>query len=187
MPLPWLRWPGAFLGSRKVPELGLVEYMSADVVHMLLVATPDKVFAVSPQDTGAFMMLFRQINEMGSLTPLEAQSVYPTLLIGHVWEDRRARLLVIIGFLVGLVLLAVNAIAVTRLDVVPWIGAEASAPAERLLLLPVLDGLIWLGDLVLGALLFPRGGDMPMAAYILWGTSAVTGLLLLISSLLFIF
>jgi len=187
LPLPWLRWPGAFLGSRKVPELGLVEYLSADVAHMLLVATPDKVFAVSPQDTGAFMMLFRQINEMGSLTPLEAQSVYPTLLIGHVWEDRRARLLVIIGFLVGLVLLAVDAIAVTRLDVVPWIGAEASAPAERLLLLPVLDGLIWLGDLVLGALLFPRGGDMPMAAYILWGTSAVTGLLLLISSLLFIF
>lgn len=187
LPLPWLRWPGAFLGSRKVPELGLVEYMSADVVHMLLVATPDKVFAVSPQDTGAFMMLFRQINEMGSLTPLEAQSVYPTLLIGHVWEDRRARLLVIVGFLVGLVLLAVDAIAVTRLDVVPWIGAEAFAPAERLLLLPVLDGLIWLGDLVLGALLFPRGGDMPMAAYILWGTSAVTGLLLLISSLLFIF
>ena len=139
LPLPWLRWPGAFLGSRKVPELGLVEYMSADVAHMLLVATPDKVFAVSPQDTGAFMMLFRQINEMGSLTPLEAQSVYPTLLIGHVWEDRRARLLAIIGFLVGLVLLAVDAIAVTRLDVVPWIGAEASAPAERLLLLPVLD------------------------------------------------
>lgn len=187
LPLPWLRWPGAFLGSRKVPELGLVEYMSADVAHMLLVATPDKVFAVSPQDTGAFMMLFRQINEMGSLTPLEAQSVYPTLLIGHVWEDRRARLLVIIGFLVGLVLLAVDAIAVTRLDVVPWIGAEISAPAERLLLLPVLDGLIWLGDLVLGALLFPRGGDMPLAAYVLWGTSAVTGLLLLISSLLFIF
>ena len=101
------------------------------------------------------MALFRQINEMGSLTPLEAQSVYPTLLIGHVWEDRRARRLVIVSFLIGLVLLAVDAIAVTRLDVIPWIGAEATAPAERLLLLPVLDGLIWLGNLVMGALLFP--------------------------------
>ena len=187
LPLPWLRWPGSLTGSRKVPELGLVEFMSADLPHTLLVATPEKVFAISPQDTGDFMALFRQINEMGSLTPLEAQSVYPTLLIGHVWEDRRARRLVIVSFLIGLVLLAVDAIAVTRLDVIPWIGAEATAPAERLLLLPVLDGLIWLGNLVMGALLFPRGGDMPLAAYILWGTSAVTGLLLLISSLLFIF
>ncbi|MBG0770763.1 MAG: hypothetical protein H0S82_03595, partial [Anaerolineaceae bacterium] len=142
LPLPWLRWPGALLGSRKVPELGLVDFMAADLAHTLLVATPDKVFAISPQDTGAFMMLFRQINEMGSLIPLEAQSVYPTLLIGHVWEDRKARLLVIVGFLIGLVLLAVDAIAVTRLDVIPWIGAEVTAPAERLLLLPVLDGLI---------------------------------------------
>ena len=158
LPLPWLRWPGSLTGSRKVPELGLVEFMSADLGHTLLVATPEKVFAISPQDTGDFMALFRQINEMGSLTPLEAQSVYPTLLIGHVWEDRRARRLVIVSFLIGLVLLAVDAIAVTRLDVIPWIGAEATAPAERLLLLPVLDGLIWLGNLVMGALLFPAVG-----------------------------
>ena len=187
LPLPWLRWPGALIGGRKVPELGAVEFMSADLAHMLLVATPDKVFAISPEDTGAFMMLFRQINEWGSLAPLEAQSVYPTLLIGRVWEDRIARLLVIISFGVGLVLLVVDAIAVTRLSVIPWIGAEATAPAERLLLLPILDGLIWLANLVMGMFLYPRGGDMPLAAYVLWGTSAFTGLLLLIASLVFIF
>lgn len=187
LPLPWLRWPGALIGSRRLPELGVVEFMSADLNHMLLVATPEKIFAISPQETGAFMMLFRQINELGSLAPLEAQSVYPTLLIGKVWEDRIARLLMMLGFGVGLVLLAVNAIAAPTLDVIPWIGAGATAPAERLLLLPILDGLIWLGDLALGALLYPRGGDMPLAAYILWGTSALTGLLLLIGSLIFIF
>lgn len=187
LPLPWLRWPGALIGGRKVPELGAVEFMSADLAHMLLVATPDKVFAISPEDTGAFMMLFRQINEWGSLAPLEAQSVYPTLLIGRVWEDRIARLLVIISFGVGLVLLVVDVIAVTRLSEIPWIGAEATAPAERLLLLPILDGLIWLANLVMGMFLYPRGGDMPLAAYVLWGTSAFTGLLLLIASLVFIF
>lgn len=187
LPLPWLRWPGALMGSRRVPELGVVEFMSADLAHMLLVATPDKVFAISPQDTSGFMTLFRQMNELGSLAPLEAQSVYPTLLIGRVWEDKMARRLIIISFVVGLLLLAVDSIAATRLEAIPWIGAGATAPAERLLLLPVLDALIWLGNLVLGALLFPRGGDMPLAAYILWGTSALTGLLLLISSLIFIF
>jgi len=187
LPLPWLRWPGSIIGGRKVPELGVVEFMSADLAHMLLVATPDRVFAISPEDTGVFMMMFRQITEWGSLAPLEAQSVYPTLLIGRVWEDKIARMLVIIGFGVGLVLLAVDAIAVTGLSVIPWSGAEASAPAERLLLLPILDGLIWLVDLILGAFVYPRGGDMPMAAYVLWGASAVTGLLLLIASLAFIF
>jgi len=187
LPLPWLRWPGSVIGSRKVPELGAVEFMSADLAHMLLVATPERVFAISPDDVGAFMMLFRQINEWGSLAPLEPQSVYPTLLIGRVWEDRIARMLVIIGFGIGLVLLAVDAIAVTGLSVIPWIGAEPSAPAERLLLLPILDGLIWLADLVMGAFIYPRGGDMPLAAYVLWGASAITGLLLLIASLVFIF
>lgn len=187
LPLPWLRWPGSLIGSRRVPELGLVEFMSADLTHMLLVATPDRVFAISPEDTSAFMTMFQQINELGSLAPLEAQSVYPTLLIGWIWEDKTARRLVGFGFAVGLVLLAVDTIAVTRLSVIPWIGAEPTAPAERLLLLPILDGLIWLGNLVLGAFLYPRGGDMPLAAYLLWGTSAVTGLLLLIASLVFIF
>lgn len=187
LPLPWLRWPGALIGGRKVPELGLVEFMSADLAHMLLVATHDRVFAISPDDVGAFMMLYQQINEYGSLAPLEAQSVYPTLLIGRIWEDRIARLLVIIGFGVGLMLLVVDAIAVTGLSVIPWIGAEATAPAERLLLLPILDGLIWLADLVMGIFIYPRGGDMPMAAYVLWGTSAITGSLLLIASLVFIF
>lgn len=187
LPLPWLRWPGSLIGSRKVSELGLVEFMSADMAHMLLVATSEKVFAISPENTSAFMMLFHQMNELGSLAPLEAQSVYPTLLIGRVWEDRKARMMVIISFVIGLVLLAVDAIAVTRLDVIPWIGAGTTAPAERLLLLPILDGLIWLVDLVMGTLLFPRGGDMPLAAYLLWGASGLTGLLLLISSLIFIF
>ena len=54
LPLPWLRWPGSLTGSRKVPELGLVEFMSADLPHTLLVATPEKVFAISPQDYRRF-------------------------------------------------------------------------------------------------------------------------------------
>ena len=187
LPMPWLRWPGAVLGSRKVPELGSVEFLAADLSHMLLVATPEKVFAVSPQDTGAFMSLFSQVNELGSLAPLEPQSVYPTLLLGRVWEDRIARLLFFISFGIGLVLLTVDAIAVPSLDTIPWLTPGSTAPAERLLLLPVLDGIIWLGDLVFGIFLYRRSSDLRIATYMLWGTSALTGVLLLLGSLLFIF
>ncbi len=187
LPMPWLRWPGAILGSRKVSELGSVEFLAANLSQMLLVATPEKVFAISPQDTGAFMALFRQVNELGSLAPLEPQSVYPTLLLGRVWEDRVARLLFFISFGVGLVLLAVDAIAVPGLDTIPWLTPGSTAPAERLLLLPVLNGLIWLGDLVFGIFLYRRSSDLRLATYMLWGSSALTGLLLLLGSLLFIF
>jgi hypothetical protein len=187
LPMPWLRWPGAIIGPRRVAELGAVEFLAADLAHMLLVATPEKVFAISPEDVSGFMALFRQMNELGSLAPLQAQSVYPRLLIGRVWEDRAARLLVLAGFGVGLILLGVVAIAVPNRETIAWLTVGETAPSERLLLLPVLDGILWLTDLVLGIFLYRRGGDMQLAAYLLWGTSALTGLLLLAGSLLFIF
>lgn len=187
LPLPWLRWPGAILGRRTVSELGLVEYLGADVKHLILVATPGKVFALSPENSKAFMATFRQVNELGSLVPLDAQSVYPQVFIGRVWEDRLSRLLIIGGFLIGVILLAAAAIAVPGLDVIEWVEPGTTAPGERLLLLPILNGLIWLINLGAGTLLYRRGGNQRIAAYLLWGTSALTGVLLLVGSVLLIF
>jgi len=187
LPLPWLRLPGSILGTRKVPELGQVEYIASDTAHMILVATSEKVFAISPEHPNQFMSFFRQVNELGSLSPIEAQSVYPTVLIGRVWEDRLARILIISGFAIGLVLLIVNAIAVPGLDTITWTGGEGDAPAERLLLLSILDGMIWLFNLFAGIFLYRRGGDLVIGAYVLWGTAGLTGILLLIGSLAFIF
>ena len=187
LPLPWLRFPGAILGIRNVPELGRVEFIASDVKHMLLVATPDKVYAVSPLETNQFMSFFRRVNEMGSLSPIEAQSVYPTVLIGNVWEDPLARLLIISSFGVGLILLIVTAFSVPGLETIPWTGGEGAAPAERLLLLPILDGMIWIFNLLGGIFLYRRGGDLVIGSYILWGTAGLVGILLLIGSLSFIF
>ena len=187
LPLPWLRWSGAFLGARRLPELGQVEFLAADMAHMLLVATSKKIFAISPEDVNGFMSQFQRMNELGSLTPIPAQSVYPRLLIGRVWDDRLSRLLILGSFGVGLILLAVVAIAVPGLDEIAWTTAGTTAPAERLLLLSVLDGLIWLFNLILGMFLYRRGEDQVIAAYLLWGSSALTGLLLLLASLLLIF
>ena len=187
LPLPWLRWPGAVLGRRVISELGDVEYLGADMAHLILVATPGKVFAISPEDTKSFMVTFRRVNELGSLTPLEAQSVYPRVFIGRVLEDHIARWLVLVGFLIGLVLLAITVIAIPGLDTIDWVDPGTTAPAERLLLLPVLNGLIWLSNLALGTLLYRRGGDKRIAAYLLWGTSGLTGVLMMLGSLMLIF
>jgi len=187
LPLPWLRLPGSILGTRSVPELGKVEYIASDTAHMILVATSEKVFAISPEEPNQFMSFFRQLNELGSLSPIEAQSVYPTVLISRVWEDRLARIFIISGFAIGLVLLIVNAIAVPGLDTITWTGGEGDAPAERLLLLSILDGMICLFNLFAGIFLYRRGGDLVIGAYVLWGTAGLVGILLLVGSLTFIF
>lgn len=187
LPLPWLRWPGAVIGRRVVAELGQVEYLSSDVSHMILVATPGRVFAVSPEDVKGFMATFRRVNELGSLTPLNAQSVYPSVFIGRVWEDPVGRWMIAGSFGIGLVLLAGVGIAIPGLTEIAWVEPGTTAPAERLLLLPVLNGLIWVFNLAAGTLLYRRGDDQRIAAYLLWGTSALTGLLLSIGSLLLIF
>jgi len=187
LPLPWLRWPGAIIGRRSVPELGIVEYLSADVQHMILVATPDKTFALSPENLKGFMATFQQVNELGSLMPLDAQSVYPSVFIGRLWEDPLGRWLVISGFGIGLFLLVGVALTVPWLGEIDWIDPGTTAPGERLLLLPVLNGLIWLLNLGTGMLLYRRGKDQRLAAYLVWGTSILTGVLLVIGSLAMIF
>lgn len=186
LPLPWLRWPGAILGRRRVNELGDVEFLGAELSHMILVATPGKVFAISPENNKSFMADFRRVNELGSLNRLDAQSVYPQVFIGRVWEDDLGRWLIIGGFIIGALLLAVASFAVPGLDTIPWVEPGTTAPAERLLLLPVLNGMIWLFNMAAGTLLYRRGGDKRIAAYLLWGTSSLVGILLLAGSLLLI-
>jgi hypothetical protein len=187
LPLPWFRFPGGILGNRKVSELGVVEFIAADLKHLILVATPEKVYAISPADTNTFMKRFRQVSELGSLTPFEAQSVYPKVLLGKVWEDRISRILILSGLAIGLILLIVVSIAVPGLGSIEWLSPETNAPAERLLLLPILDGLIWMFNLILGIFLSRRGERYQLAAYLLWGVSSVSGLLLMMASLLLIF
>ena len=187
LPLPWLRLPGGILGSRKMSELGQVEFIAADTKNMLLVATPTKVYAISPEQVNQFTSFYRQVNEMGSLAPIKAQSVYPRILIGRVWEDRLARLLIITSFAIGLILLTITAIAVPGLETITWTGGEVDAPGERLLLLPVLAGMIWIFNLLTGIFLYRRGGDLVIGAYILWGNAGLTGILLLVGSLILLF
>jgi hypothetical protein len=187
LPLPWLRWPGGIVGRRQTTELGEVEFMAADTAHMLLVATPDRIIAVSPKAVADFMALFRRVNELGSLSPLPSQSVYPRILLGRVWENVLSRLLLLVGLGVGLVVLTVVGFALPGRETIAW-GAEGIlAPAERLLLLPVLNGMIWFGNMVLGLFLFRLGGDRQFAAQFLWGSSILAGLLLLTGSLILIF
>ena len=78
--------------------------------------------------------------------------------------------LLIGGFITGLILPLDTVLAIPGLETIPWVEQGSAALGECLLLLPVLNGLIWLSNLVAGTLLYRRGEDQPVAAYLLWGT-----------------
>lgn len=190
LPLPWLHLPGGILGTRIVPELGLVEFMAADTEHMLLIATPDRVFAISPADPRAFVRSFQRAIEFGSLTPIPAYSVRPAAYVSRVWADRLARIpLLISGVLTAVLFVAVALLIPTHgplsLGFDPSGSPFPPGPPERLMLLPVIAIFMFLVDLLVG-LYFYRWDDQRGVSYLLWLSSPITPLLLMIAVLILI-
>ncbi len=187
LPLPWLRWPGVLIGVRNVEGLGPVEYLASGTQGLLLVATPQRIFAISPSDSGRFMRTFTRINELGSLMPLASRSVYPVFLLARVWEKPLARALLLAGLGLGVILLVwVGLVVPTRQTI--SLGFAPSGlpldpgPSAALLLLPVLDAMAYLVDL-LGGLYFFRKPEYQQVAYLLWAGGVVTPLTMLLAVL----
>ena len=180
LPLPWLHWPGSILGTRQVEGLGPIEFMASDLNTLLLVATPQRIFAISPAEPKVFLSVFQGLNELGSLAPLPAQSVYPTFVIGSLWDDRAAR-----GLLVASLVLAAGLFAwvgvimpshpLISLGFLPT-GLEDPGPGASLLLLPVINGIDLFIDLILG-FYFYRRPTRKLLAYLLWTAANVSALM----------
>ena len=172
IPLPFIRWPGALIGTRSVEGLGPVEYIASSERGLILVATSQRIYAISPAQPDEFVKSFNRITELGSLSPLASRSVYPTFLLTRVWTDPVARVLLAAGFFLALALLVwVSLIIPTRssiaLGFTPGGLPGEPGPVERLLLLPVLDGLAYLVSLLAG-LFFYRRPDQKTIAYFVW-------------------
>src|SRR6266508_981700 len=85
--LPRFRLPGAVLGTRRHPDLGAVEFIASSARNLILIATSKHVFAISPRDAASLVRTFARATEMGSLTPAEPKSVYPSFVITQAWES----------------------------------------------------------------------------------------------------
>ncbi len=185
LPLPPLVWSGAILGSRDVSELGLVEFMGSDTSRLLLIATPRKVYAISPEDQRAFLRSFQYAIEMGSLMPLPAYSVRPAAFARRVWDDRPARYALLAGLLLTMALLVQVSLAIPGQQTVS-LGFDpqglplAPVPAEQLLLLPVLGLFAYIANLVVGVFFYRRENNRPIA-FMLWAAATFTPLLLIIA------
>jgi len=194
IPTPRLRWPGAVLGTRHLPDQkARIEYLASDLIRLVVIATPGRWFAISPRDLQGFIKALQRYMEMGSLSPIPARSLYPSFLLVRVWSALAARYLLLAGAILSLALLSWVSLVVPTRDEV-YLGYYLFAdpvPSIRLLLLPVINGFFFMLDMLLGLYFFRRAeaepGEMHSAAaspptgrllaYLLWGCGVVSPVL----------
>jgi hypothetical protein len=197
VPLPLVYWPGSVLGTRRTKEGIVVEFFSARSTSLILVATKERVFAISPEDPEAFLTTFETLAQLGSLAPLPAKSIYPSFLMARVWKDRAARAMLLGSLASSLALLIwVSLIIPTysqvSLDLTPESQSLDFVPSIQLLLLPALNGVFFGADLLLGLFFYRRADPQSSSeveqstqswdktlAYLLWGSGLLTSLLFL--------
>jgi hypothetical protein len=185
LPLPWLSLPGAILGTRRVRGMGTVEFMASDIAHMVLVGTGPKVYVISPANLRQFLIAFQRTAELGSLAPIQSVSVYPRLLINQAWADLPARILLVMSVVLELALFAWVTLAIPGRQSVSLGFSPDLQPADpgspgRLMLLPMLNGIILVIDIASGFFFFRKTEQLPLA-YLLWGSTLFTSLLMLLA------
>jgi hypothetical protein len=185
--LPRLRLPGAVLGTRRHPDLGAVEFIASSARNLILIATSKHIFAISPRDAASLVRTFARATELGSLTPTEAKSVYPSFVITQAWESPFARFLWMTGLLLNLGLVAWVGILIPSLSQVP-LGFDAfgvpseAAPSVRLILLPLISAFMFITGLLTGLYLYRWEKERPLA-FIIWLSSTLCALLFLLAVL----
>jgi hypothetical protein len=184
-PLPRLTWPGAMLGTRNVNELGIVEFLASGSENLTLVATPERVYALSPSDPKGFIRAVQAANELGSLIPFTPFSTQPALFLRRIWQDRLARWLILIAVLLNIGLFVMVSLTIPIRSSIS-IGFDTAGnpmppgPPQMLLLFPILAGFSLIIDLILG-LFFYRSDNQRPAAYLILGSMMLPPLLLMIA------
>jgi hypothetical protein len=178
---PFFRLPGAVLGMRAQADGKPVEFLAARDTKLVLIVTPQRVFAISPANETEFLQTYRRLSEFGSLSAIPSISDYPTFLLARSWADRPARILIIISALLAVGLIGWVSVSIPNHTLTALrLNADGSpvelVPGIRLLLLPALNTLFFIADLLLG-LFFYRRADTRVLGYLMWASSALTSLL----------
>jgi hypothetical protein len=178
---PFFRLPGAVLGVQTQADGKAVEYLAARDSKLVMIVTPERIYAISPADEDEFLQSYRRLSEFGSLTPIQSISDYPTALLARSWADQPARALILTSAIlaVGLILwvsLTIPAHPFTALRLNPDGTPLELVPGIRILLLPVMNTFFFIADLLLGWF-FYRREDTRSLGYLMWASSVLTSLL----------
>lgn len=187
--LPPLPMPGAVLGLRRHPDLGLVEYIAGDAKNLVLVATAKRVYAISPSDPAEFTQTFARAIELGSLAPAEAKSVYPSFIVSEAWSSGLVRYLWLAALFLNIGLFVWVSFLIPSFSRVALGFGPDRAPravtSVQLIILPLLSTFLALAGWSAG-LYFYRREDQRVLSVIVWASSALSGLMFLIAVLFII-
>lgn len=188
--LPSLPLPGGLVGMRRHADLGVVEFLASDAKRLLLVATARRVFVISPEDPVALTQTFARATELGSTSPVEAKSVYPSFIVTQAWESGLARYLWLtalflnLGLFIWASLIIPSTPRVALGPQVAGVGLE-TVPSAQLIIFPLASLLLSIGGWVAG-LYFYRWDRERVLAFIVWGSGALMSLLFLVAVLFII-
>ncbi len=188
--LPALRLPGGLIGMRRHPDLGAVEFLAADSKKLLLVATAKRVFVISPENPAGLTQTFARATELGSLTPVESKSVYPSFVVTQAWDSGVARYLWLTTLFLNLGLFIWASLIIPSTPIVAlgsqFVGsAIETVPSSQLIIFPVASLLLSVAGWIAG-LYFYRWEKERVLAFIVWGSSMLMSLLFLLSVLFII-
>jgi len=184
---PTFRLPGAVLGSRRHPDLGLVEFIAASTQNVILIATSKRVFAISPKDANALVRTFARATEMGSLMRAEPKSIYPSFIVTQAWESPLARFMWMGGIILNLGLIIWVGFLIPSLNQIA-LGFTVSGttgnivPSVRLILLPLISMVLFVVGIAAGLYFYRWERQRPLA-FIVWASSTISALLFLMAVL----
>ena len=188
--LPRFRFPGAVLGTRRHPDLGLVEFIASDTKNLILIATSKRVYAISPENPAALVQTFARATELGSLIPAKPVSVYPSFIITQAWESPLARFLWMSGLFLNLGLVVWVGILIPSLSQIPFGFDTLGTPNEvaassQLILLPLVSAFMYVVSIIAG-LYFYRWEPQRPLAFIVWISSTICAVLFLVAVLILV-
>jgi hypothetical protein len=189
--LPPLSMPGAYLGTSTHPDLGTVEFIASDANSMVVIASFDHVYVLSPEQPENFINAFSRTLEMGSISPIEAYSSQPAEFLRTVLANRFARAALIISLALTIFLVIATSLLIPlRSSVSMGIDAVgiplAAVPSNRLLILPLIGAFALVLNIVVG-LFFYRHEDQRPVSYTVWSAAVITPILLIVALLLMMF
>jgi hypothetical protein len=184
---PRMQWPGAVTGQTYQYRLGTVEYLAAERRGMVMIGTPDHVFVISPENPKQFVLAYRKMIEMGSISPLPAHSAYPNFFLVEIWRNIPMRILLVLTTILSVALFGLVAWAVPTLEAIP-LGFDAEGqplpPVSpvQLFLLPSLNILLIVGSYLVSIWFYRQKENHPFIT-VLWSSTTLTALLFLIAVL----
>ncbi len=179
--------PGLVLGigGRRLADGSLaevpVEFLATSIHDLILIATPECVYAVSPADPQAFLVTFDELIQFGSLDPIPPLSTAPVFFPRALLGTPVARILFIAGLaLNGFLFLIAMMVSPDALTLLAQSNPSLPIPVGGLWVLPMINFILSMIEWVGGALFYRNPQNRPQA-YLLWGGSLCASLLFLVA------